>query len=104
MSKRARDRRATNAERAIYERTSGERTCGGTGGSLMPPSARFVLVLDFFAGLNGPMKPCSSVVTIFISLLVAHGVSFAAIPKTWIEVRTPLFIVVSNASEHDAHS
>ena len=49
------------------------------------------------------MKRCISLANIFISLLAIHVVSFAANPNTWIEVKTSHFIVVSNASEHDAH-
>jgi Protein of unknown function (DUF1570) len=60
-------------------------------------------VLQFFAGSNGPMKRCISVATILISLSLTHAGSFAANPNTWIEVKTSHFIVVSNASEHDAH-
>ena len=46
---------------------------------------------------------CISLATVFISLLATHCVSFAANSQTWIEVRSPHFIVISNASEHDAH-
>src|SRR5262249_11841453 len=35
-------------------------------------------------------------------LLAAHCVSFAAHPQTWIEIRSPHFVVVSNANERDA--
>jgi tetratricopeptide (TPR) repeat protein len=37
-----------------------------------------------------------------VSLLVAHSVCLAASPPTWIELRSSHFIVVSNASEHEA--
>src|SRR6267143_126670 len=36
-----------------------------------------------------------------ISLLAAQNVCFAS-SQTWIELRSPHFVVVSNASEHDA--
>ena len=35
-------------------------------------------------------------------LLAAQSVSFAANPQTWIELRSPHFVVVTNAKEHDA--
>jgi tetratricopeptide (TPR) repeat protein len=49
------------------------------------------------------MKRCVSIATILISLSLTHAASFAANPNTWIEVKTSHFIIVSNASEHDAH-
>jgi TonB family protein len=45
---------------------------------------------------------CVRLATIIGLLLAAHGVSVAANPHTWIEVRSPHFVVVSNTSERDA--
>ncbi|HXY51553.1 MAG TPA: hypothetical protein VEI01_19050 [Terriglobales bacterium] len=45
---------------------------------------------------------CIRLAAIIGSLLAVHGVSVATNPQTWIEVRSPHFIVVSNANEQDA--
>jgi len=45
---------------------------------------------------------CIRLAIIMTSLLAAHGVCFAANSEVWIEVRSPHFIVVSNAKENDA--
>ena len=42
-----------------------------------------------------------SLAVLVISLLAAQNVCFAS-PQTWIELRSPHFVVVSNANEHEA--
>ena len=45
---------------------------------------------------------CARVAAFIGGLLAPQRISFAANPQTWMEVRSPHFIVVSNANEHEA--
>ena len=51
--------------------------------------------------MKGTLR-CISLATFFISLLATHGVSVAANSQTWIEVRSPNFVVVTNANDKQA--